>query len=89
MDVTELFEGSTPLTERLLAESPFESPGAMISAARRLKDTLSEPERIATLNAHPRIGERRELLSAASLREQGAGVLDGHEPPPMPRRAVR
>ena len=75
MDVTELFEGSTPLTERLLAESPFESPGAMISAARRLKDTLSEPERIATLNAHPRIGERRELLSAASLREQGAGVL--------------
>ena len=75
MEVTELFEGSTPLTDRLLAKSPFESPQAMIAAARRLQDTLSEPERIATLNAHPRIGERGERLSAASLREQGASTL--------------
>lgn len=74
--MAELFEGSTPLAARLHAEGPFESPAAMISAARRLQETLSEPERIATLDAHPRIGERPGRLSAASLREQGDDVLE-------------
>ena len=75
MEVGELFEGSTPLARRLLAEGPFENAAALIAAARRLQDSLSEPERIATLNAHPRIGERAERLSAASLREQGSDLL--------------
>ena len=76
MEVSELFEGSTPLAERLAALGPFDSPAALIAAARRLQDTLGEEERIATVNAHPRIGERPERLSASSLREQGAGVLE-------------
>ena len=75
MEVSELFEGSSPLARRLESEGPFASPAAMIAAARRVKDLLTESEKIATLDAHPRIGERSERLSAASLREQGTEVL--------------
>jgi 2-oxo-4-hydroxy-4-carboxy--5-ureidoimidazoline (OHCU) decarboxylase len=39
--------------------------------ARELAAALPEAEKIATLNAHPRIGERPEAVSAFSYREQG------------------
>src|SRR5204862_1180454 len=42
--------------------------------ARAILSELSESEQIAVINAHPRIGERAEKLSAASLREQGAAA---------------
>jgi len=76
MEVDDLFEASSPLAERLRAEGPFESPAGLIAAARRLENSLTEPQLIATLNAHPRIGERPERLSPASLREQGAETLE-------------
>lgn len=74
-DVTALFEGSTPLARRLADAGPHSSPADLIADARTLVAGLSEEERIATLNAHPRIGERPEHLSKASLGEQGADVL--------------
>jgi 2-oxo-4-hydroxy-4-carboxy--5-ureidoimidazoline (OHCU) decarboxylase len=42
---------------------------------------LPEAEQIAVINAHPRIGERPEKLSAASFNEQG-----GITPPEVMRR---
>jgi 2-oxo-4-hydroxy-4-carboxy-5-ureidoimidazoline decarboxylase len=36
---------------------------------------LTEKEKIATLNAHPRIGEDPKRLSARALSEQGADAL--------------
>ena len=75
MAVEILFEGSTPLARRLLAGGPYESDAAMIARAYELLGELGEEERIATLNAHPRIGERPEHLSRLSLAEQGAGQL--------------
>ena len=47
----------------------------MIGRAYELIEELSEEERIATLNAHPRIGEKPERLSRLSLAEQGADQL--------------
>jgi len=44
----------------------------MLERAREILSGLSESEQIAVINAHPRIGERVDKLSAASLREQGA-----------------
>jgi 2-oxo-4-hydroxy-4-carboxy--5-ureidoimidazoline (OHCU) decarboxylase len=48
----------------------------MIERARELADQLSESEKVATLNAHPRIGEDPRRLSAHSLAEQGADRLE-------------
>jgi 2-oxo-4-hydroxy-4-carboxy--5-ureidoimidazoline (OHCU) decarboxylase len=67
-----LFEGSTPLARRLLAEAPHHSHAAMIERAYELLGDLSEEEKIATVNAHPRIGEDPARLSRLSLAEQGA-----------------
>lgn len=75
MEVETLFEGSTPLARKLIAGGPYESDAAMIMRAYELLGELGEEERIATLNAHPRIGERRERLSRLSLAEQGTDQL--------------
>ena len=71
----DLFEASSPLAQRLAAEEPFDSEEDLLRRARELAAALPEAEKIATLNAHPRIGERPGLLSARSLAEQGAGEL--------------
>jgi 2-oxo-4-hydroxy-4-carboxy--5-ureidoimidazoline (OHCU) decarboxylase len=73
--VETLFEGSTPLARRLRAEAPFASDAAMIARAYQLLGHLTEEEKIATVNAHPRIGEDPARLSRLSLAEQGADRL--------------
>ena len=75
MAVETLFEGSTPLARRLLAEAPHASDAAMIARAYELLADLTEEEKIATVNAHPRIGEDPARLSRLSLAEQGADRL--------------
>jgi 2-oxo-4-hydroxy-4-carboxy--5-ureidoimidazoline (OHCU) decarboxylase len=58
-----LFEGRTPLVERLaLVENPLERADEVIAG-------LGEEEKIEALNAHPAIGARS--LSARSAAEQG------------------
>ena len=66
-----LFENAGPLLERLRAEEPFASGAAMLARAREILKTLPEAEHIAVINAHPRIGERPDKVSALSFREQG------------------
>jgi 2-oxo-4-hydroxy-4-carboxy--5-ureidoimidazoline (OHCU) decarboxylase len=43
----------------------------MLARAREILSELSEAEQIAVINAHPRIGERADKVSAASFKEQG------------------
>jgi urate oxidase len=64
-----LFEADSPLGRRLAETGPHRD---VIAAARRLLPQLSEEEKVATLNAHPRIGERPQRMSALSRDEQGA-----------------
>lgn len=71
MEADELFETASPLAERLAAEGPFRTGTLLVNRAYKLLDALSEQEKIATLNAHPRIGEDPSRLSAASRSEQG------------------
>ncbi|MDQ6919173.1 MAG: 2-oxo-4-hydroxy-4-carboxy-5-ureidoimidazoline decarboxylase [Candidatus Dormibacteraeota bacterium] len=75
MAVETLFEGSTPLARRLLAEAPHASDAAMIARAYELLGALSEEEKVATVDAHPRIGEDPARLSRLSLTEQGGDRL--------------
>jgi urate oxidase/2-oxo-4-hydroxy-4-carboxy-5-ureidoimidazoline decarboxylase len=68
-DPAELFEQSSPLGRRLAQTGPHLDP---IAAARGVIASLDEAEKVATLNAHPRIGERPERMSALSRDEQGS-----------------
>lgn len=73
MALEDLFEAGSPLAARLAAEGELAGPG-LVARARELAGRLSEEERVATLNAHPRIGERAAAISARSRREQGDDV---------------
>lgn len=66
-----LFENAGPLLKRLRAEEPFSSGAALLARAREIVNELSEAEQIAVINAHPRIGERPDKVSAQSFKEQG------------------
>ncbi len=59
------------MLDRLRAEEPFPSGAAILARARAIVKQLSEAEQIAVINAHPRIGERRDTVSALSFTEQG------------------
>jgi 2-oxo-4-hydroxy-4-carboxy--5-ureidoimidazoline (OHCU) decarboxylase len=62
-ELSELFEGRTPLVERLAGiEDPLERADEVIAA-------LDEEEKVEALNAHPAIGARK--LSPRSAAEQG------------------
>jgi 2-oxo-4-hydroxy-4-carboxy--5-ureidoimidazoline (OHCU) decarboxylase len=65
VEADELFEESSPLGRRVA-----ERGGDPIAAARAVLPELTDAERVATLNAHPRIGEKR-VLSSRSREEQG------------------
>ncbi len=69
--IEEALEGSTPLAEKVRAGGPYDSTDDVIARMRAML-TLTESERVATLNAHPRIGENPGRLSARSLQEQGS-----------------
>jgi 2-oxo-4-hydroxy-4-carboxy--5-ureidoimidazoline (OHCU) decarboxylase len=71
----EALEGSTPLAEKVRARGPFTSATQLVDQMRAALPTLSEPEKIATLNAHPRIGDDPRRISSRSLREQGSEVV--------------
>jgi len=73
--IEEALEGSTPLAIRVRAGGPYVSPAEVVDKMRAVLPTLSEEEKVATLNAHPRIGEDPRRLSARSLEEQGTEVL--------------
>ena len=73
--IEEALEGSTPLASKVRARGPYQSADEMIEKIRAVVPTLSEEEKVATLNAHPRIGEDPGRLSARSLNEQGAEML--------------
>jgi 2-oxo-4-hydroxy-4-carboxy--5-ureidoimidazoline (OHCU) decarboxylase len=73
--IEEALEGSTPLAEKVRAGGPYDSTAELIARIRATLPTLTEAEKVATLNAHPRIGEDPRHLSERSLREQGAKAV--------------
>ncbi len=67
-----VFERSPELVSRLLPlVRPGDTPEGIIQRAREVIAALPERELVATLNAHPRIGDDVRALSELSLREQG------------------
>ena len=73
--IEEALEGSTPLAEKVRAGGPYHSTAEVIAGMRAIVPTLTEAEKVATLNAHPRIGADPRHLSHRSLQEQGASSV--------------
>lgn len=73
-EIARAFERAPALTARLEGEAPFASIDDAISRARAHLAAMSERERIAVLEAHPRIGADASTLSPDSRREQGTDV---------------
>jgi 2-oxo-4-hydroxy-4-carboxy--5-ureidoimidazoline (OHCU) decarboxylase len=71
--VAEAFERAPSLAERVGEDG---DPATIIARARAVLATMTEAERIAVLNAHPRIGATTGL-SVRSAAEQSAGAADG------------
>jgi 2-oxo-4-hydroxy-4-carboxy--5-ureidoimidazoline (OHCU) decarboxylase len=69
-----LFEAAPGFLWRLAAAhgSPFGSPARMFARARDLAQGMPEPLQVDLIEAHPRLGARRDQLSAMSAREQRA-----------------
>lgn len=77
--VRPLFEAADPLAEALLAERPFASYAELIDRAQRIAQALPTAQQVEIVNAHPRIGERPDVVRAASslsYREQGYDTED-------------
>jgi 2-oxo-4-hydroxy-4-carboxy--5-ureidoimidazoline (OHCU) decarboxylase len=64
------FERAPGLARRLRLQAADE-PRDVVARARTILNAMNELERIAVLNAHPRIGTDPASLSARSRREQG------------------
>ena len=62
-----IFERAPALAERVRGSDP----SSIVASARLEIARMSDVERIAVLNAHPRIGADPTSLSALSRREQG------------------
>jgi 2-oxo-4-hydroxy-4-carboxy--5-ureidoimidazoline (OHCU) decarboxylase len=67
-----VFERAPGIADRVRGDDA----GAIVASARDTLRRMSEAERIAVLNAHPRIGADASSLSGASRREQGGDAAD-------------
>lgn len=65
-----IFERAPTLADRVRGTDPV----SIVASARSAIAQMNEEERVAVLNAHPRIGADPESLSALSRLEQGGGA---------------
>ncbi len=70
-----VFERAPGLTAAL-RNADEDTPRSIIAKARGALERMTEPERVAVLDAHPRIGADPALLSLHSRREQGEATDD-------------
>jgi 2-oxo-4-hydroxy-4-carboxy--5-ureidoimidazoline (OHCU) decarboxylase len=80
ISIEEALEGSTPLAAKVRALGPFESGKELVETMRMVAAKLADDEKVSTLNAHPRIGERPGEMSARSRNEQGSDAAPELEP---------
>jgi 2-oxo-4-hydroxy-4-carboxy--5-ureidoimidazoline (OHCU) decarboxylase len=69
-ELAAIFERAPALAERVKGTDP----ASIAASARSEIARMTEDERIAVLNAHPRIGADPASLSALSRREQGGDI---------------
>jgi OHCU decarboxylase len=73
-----LLEAAGPLGDALFARRPYASYDQLLERASSVAASLPDDRRIATVNAHPRIGESAAVLRQTSARSYGE---QGHDAP--------
>jgi len=76
-----LFEGATRFLDRLVATRPFGTRDRLFQEARAIAHAMPEADQIELVDAHPRLGAARELVSALSATEQGYDRPRAAQPP--------
>jgi 2-oxo-4-hydroxy-4-carboxy--5-ureidoimidazoline (OHCU) decarboxylase len=71
-----LFEEPGPLAARLAAGRPFASWAELLDAAEPLAAALPQPDKVALLRGHPRLGTDPARLTGPSRAEQGPADAD-------------
>jgi 2-oxo-4-hydroxy-4-carboxy--5-ureidoimidazoline (OHCU) decarboxylase len=66
-----LFEGASDFLRRVAEARPFETDAELLAAAHELAISMPEDERLALVEAHPRIGADVDTVSQMSRDEQG------------------
>ncbi len=69
-ELAAIFERAPGLADRVRGDDP----ASIVASARSEIERMTENERIAVLNAHPRIGADPAALSTLSQREQGGAA---------------
>src|SRR5688500_1841352 len=75
--IADAFQRAPSLVDAILRGGPYASVDAVMRTARTLVDAMSARQRIALLNAHPRLGAAPATLSGSSAREQGLATDAG------------
>ena len=75
--IADAFQRAPSLVDAILRGGPYASVDAVMRTASTLVDTMSARQRIALLNAHPRLGAAPATLSGSSAREQGLATDAG------------
>ena len=77
-----LFEGAPRFLTRLAAARPYRSWADLFAQARSIAHAMPEAEQRELVDAHPRLGARRERVSALSFQEQGYDRAPAAQPAP-------
>src|SRR5688500_18707655 len=75
--VADAFQRAPSLVDAILRGGPYASVDDVMRTARTLVDAMTARQRIALLNAHPRLGAAPATLSGSSAREQGLATDAG------------
>ena len=70
----EIWEETPEIAEQAWHDKPFEDLDALHRAMVSVVDSMSEPERVALIKAHPDLGSKAKMADASVQEQAGVGI---------------
>ena len=70
----EIWEETPEIAEQAWHDKPFEDLDALHQAMVSMVDSMSEPERVALIKAHPDLGSKAKMADASVQEQAGVGL---------------
>ena len=70
----EIWEETPEIAEQAWHDKPFEDLDALDRAMVSVVDSMSEPERVALIKAHPDLGSKAKMADASVQEQAGVGL---------------